>query len=533
MPPVDKLPVEMLRHIFTLGEKMHRIPRAVGLPHVGFQDSVVQVCRRWRDIAVATPELWTYIYISRPPPHPYAKLYISRSGTLPLHIDYDTRASSIKSTRRSDEIQQSVQALETMDLVEQYGGKIDRWRSLIVHSISPLAVLAVLKLATANPTPALQFLSLTWEASSDFASEQEGLLLEESIPLNFPSLAHSPERPQLRHVEAIGLTNYFVFGIRYPRVSNLTTFTFACSPTWSLPSHQQFSLLLSASPQLESLSVDMGSVDPEYFPFELIPSQIASLQVHLPQLRSLSLDTGHLRKWCLQLIQMIDAPEVEYFSINTGSKIGIPTPTSEELFGYLARGRVNGVLQSDSSINDDVLGAGPIFPLLKHLNVASMTLVPDEIPTVFEIFPMITHVTLGGSGILGLSSQPGLLPNASHFTYIDDGSSSLELAGFAKCRAGRRALLTLVVCTSRPEKLCEELGLVYEGGNLGPKRHYHLPGLADHLIIRQVDQKPVDRKVGDAKILAESDGQVYTKSGFQLGMNDPSSTEKLGSHERR
>ncbi|KAG8729138.1 hypothetical protein FRC11_009443 [Ceratobasidium sp. 423] len=521
MKAIDKLPVEMLRQIFVLGEKMHRGPREVESPHVGFQDSVAQVCRYWRDIAVATPELWTYIYISRPP-HPYAELYISRSGDLPLHIDFDMRAPPTKRGRPINDRQQAAQALETMALVEKYGGRIDRWRSLIVHSKSPLVVLAMVKLATSSPTPALQFLSLTWEANSNLAGEQEGLLLEESMPLNFPCLAHGPERPRLRHVEAIGLTNYFVFGIRFPRVSNLTTFTFACSPTWSLPSHQQFSLLLSASPQLESLSVDMGSVDPEYFPFELLPSQIASLQVHLPQLRSFSLDTAHLRKWCLQLVQMIDAPGVEYFSINTGSKLGISTPSSEGLYRYLARGRVDGVLQSDSSIQD-VPGAGPVFPLLKHLNVELMTVVPDEIPTIFRIFPMVTHVTLGAHGVLALSNQSDLLPNASHFTYIDDGSLALQLAGFPRSRAVQKAISTLVVCTSKPVKVCEELGLVCEEDDLRSERHYHLPGLVDNLTIRQIDQKTVDWKDDDGEALTESSEDTYTDLSSELDTDESAS----------
>ncbi|CAE6525766.1 unnamed protein product [Rhizoctonia solani] len=530
---IEKLPVEMLRQIFVLGEKMHRGPRAVELPHVGFQDSIVQVCRLWRDIAVATPELWTYIYISRPPPHPYAELYISRSGTLPLHIDFDTRAPSTKPARSLDDRQQAIQALETMTLVEQYGGNIDRWRSLIVHSESPLVVLAMVKLVTASPTPALQFLSLAWEANTNVAADQEGLLLEESIPLNFPYLAHGPERPRLRHVEAIGLTNFFVFGMQSPRVSNLTTFTFACPPTWSLPSHQQFSLLLSASPHLESLSIDMGSVDPKYFPFQLKPSQIASLQVHLPLLRSFSLSTAHLRKWCLQLLQMIDAPEVEYFSINTGSKFGISTPSSEGLYEYLARGRVDGVLQSDASIPDDISGAGPVFPLLKHLNVEPMMGVPDEIPAVLRIFPMVTDVTLGGHGILALSNQPDLVPNASHFTYIDDGSSALALAGFSRSRAVQRAISTLVVCTGRPRRVYEELGLVYKGDELGREGHYHLPGLVDHLTVRQVDRKPVNRKDDDDGVLTESNKDAYTDLVPEPDTDESAPTGELGEDEEQ
>ncbi|KDN41482.1 hypothetical protein RSAG8_07432, partial [Rhizoctonia solani AG-8 WAC10335] len=413
---------------------------------------------------------------------------------------------------------------ETVTFVEERGAKIDRWRTLIVLSNTPFDLFAMIMIITGTPAPLLQFLSLAW-ANNDVSRLQEILLYEGARPLGFPSLVHGPERPQFCHVEAIGLPNYFLFGRRSTPVSNLTTFTFACSVTESVPSHQEFSDLLSASPQLESLSVNMQNAGPELLHHELELPDIASLKVRLPLLRSFSLDTAHRHQWCLNLLQIIDAPGVEYFSINSGFKFRSSFSNPEKLYEYLARGRINGVVQPSASIKDDSPGTGPIFPLLKHLNIQPMMCNADGVLPVFRIFPMVTHVTLGGRGFSGLSSHPDLLPSASHLTYIDDGSLFLRLAEFPRRWAMQRTGLTLVVCTSRPGKICEELGLVHDCDHLESERHYHLPGLADRLIIRQIGQKLVDWEGGGREVPRPEQSDEDEDIDLEIDMEEPAATQ--------
>ncbi|KAJ1301559.1 hypothetical protein OPQ81_008807 [Rhizoctonia solani] len=242
---------------------MQRGPRAIGLAYVGFQDLVVQVCHHWREIAINTPELWTYIYISRPPPHPNAELYISRSGNLPLHIDLDMRTPFIKPIHPFHENEQAERALEALDFIEKSGGKRHRWGSLIVLSKALFAIISIYSFFTKTPTPALQFVSMKRKAHHDIMDEQEEFGTQE-FGLSQLTLAHGPERPQLRHIELRGLPKHFMFDSHSPIVSNLTTFTFVCPPTVSLPSHEEFSAVLSASPRLENLSIDLRAAHP-YF----------------------------------------------------------------------------------------------------------------------------------------------------------------------------------------------------------------------------------------------------------------------------
>ncbi|CAE6437043.1 unnamed protein product [Rhizoctonia solani] len=489
MQSINELPVEVLSRIFILGEKMQRGPRALRLPYVGFQDLVVQVCRHWREVAISTPELWTYIFISHPPPHLNADLYISRSGCLPLDIDLDMKSSFIQPIHPFRESEQAERALETLDFIEKAGGRRDRWGSLIIFSKALFAIITIYSFFTRTPTPVLRFVSIKWKSFSDIAQDQEQIGIEK-FGLSKPTLAHGPERPRLSHIELNGLPKHFMFDNRLPLVSNLTRFTFVCSETMSLPLHHEFSMVLSASPQLEHLSVDLRDALYDIEEIELEPAAIAPIQVRLPFLRSFLLDTSHLYQWSLHLLQLVDAPGVEYLNLNTEGDSLHPIPV--ELYEYLAKGRINNVLQCYVPLDDISPDSGPIFPRLGHLNIERMSHSVNNISLIFTTFPMVTHVTIGGSGALALHEYPDYLLNASHFTYINDNSvDPAVVVGFSNSRAAYKPISTFVWCTAQPEYLRMQLGLEdNENWDSGSDRHYHSPPKlrVDHLIIRQIDQ---------------------------------------------
>ncbi|CAE7054085.1 unnamed protein product [Rhizoctonia solani] len=504
--PINELPVEVLSRVFTLGEGMQRGPRAIGLPYVGFQDLAVQVCHRWREVAISTPELWIYIFISHPPPHSRAGLYVSRSGTLPLHIDLDMQKPFIKSIHPFQDTKQAERALEALDFIEKTGGKRDRWGSLVIFSKSLFTIISIYSFFTRSPTPALRFVSIKWTAHDHIVDIQEEICVEQ-FELSNPTLAHGSERPQIHHVEFNGLPKHFMFGSHVPLVSNLTRFTFICPKTMSLPSHEEFSAVLSASPRLEHLTVDMRAARSGYLEPEYEPADIASFQVQLPLLRSFSLDTSHLSRWSLHLLQIVDAPGVEYLDINTDSGSDL-SHMPMDLYRYLARGRINGILQCYAPIDDNTQGSGPVFPRLKHLNVGRMTQNVQDILFVYCAFPLVTGATLGGLGLLALQEHPEYLPNASHFTYIDDETVDLPIMiEFANSRTEHKAISTLVWCVDRPKVLCILLDLEDGGTHPGADRHYHsLPELqVDHLIIRQIAQAPL--------YVADSDDEIYAFLG--------------------
>ncbi|KAH7334437.1 hypothetical protein B0J17DRAFT_673318 [Rhizoctonia solani] len=510
MRVINELPPEVLSRIFVLGEGMQRGSRAIGLPYVGFQDLIAQVCRRWREVAISTPEFWTYIFISRPPPHLRAERYISRSGTLPLHIDLEMRTSFISPIHPFHESEQAERALEALEFIEKSGGKRERWRSLIIFSKALFAIISIYSFFTKTPTPALQFVSIKWKAHDDIETFQEEMGIQE-FGLSETTLAHGRERPQLRHVELNGLPKNFMYNHHSVLVSNLTRLTFICSGTMSLPSHQEFSAVLAASPQLEHLSVGMRTAYYGFGEIESGSTEIALLQVHLPLLRYFSLNINHLHWWGLHLLQIVDAPGTEYLDINTEHDLIDPSTTG--LYQYLAKGRLNEVLQCHVPLDNDTPGSGPIFPRLKHLSVERMT---RNVSLIFVAFPMVTHVTFGGPSALTLYEHPEYLPNASHFTYIDDNTVGFpKVLEMASRRVEHRIISVLVWCTGVPEELCMHLGL--EGPHLGSEQHYRSPsGLrVDHLIIRQVTQTPPYRGDSDDEVLAIL-GDEDSDPGFDL-----------------
>ncbi|KAL5639175.1 hypothetical protein ACGC1H_006630 [Rhizoctonia solani] len=503
MQSINELPVEVLSRVFILGENMQRGPRAIGLPYMGFQDLVVQVCHLWREVAISTPDLWTYIFISHPPPHLHAALYISRSGAFPLHIDLDMRTPFMRPIDPSRGKEQAERALEALEFIEKAGGTRDRWGSLIIFSKALLAIISIYSFFTRTPTPALRFVSIKWRAH-DGTCDDQARLGAQKFRLDQMTLAHGPERPQLCHVEINGLPRFFTINQRSALVSNLTRFTIIFSATTSLPFHRGFSAIFSASPRLEHFSVDMRATLYSPVEIELGPATISSLQVHLPLLRSFSPDTGHLYQWSLDLLRIMDAPGVEDFDINI--ERGFSDLTLTELHQYLAKGRINGVLQCYVPPNDNILGSGAIFPLLEHLNVKRMYRGVNNVSRIFAAFPMVTKVTFGGIGVLTLYEHPKYLPNAFHFTYIDEKFVKVPLVtGLLNNRAKHKVISTWVWCTDRSEELCMQLHLETPGiCHSGSDRHYHsLPELhVDHLIIRQVAKAFLHLGRSDDAVLA-------------------------------
>ncbi|KAI0044403.1 hypothetical protein FA95DRAFT_1562273 [Auriscalpium vulgare] len=112
--PVHNLPSELLAHIFTLGADAEEDDdddegddeAGLGMmdmlqdepdsedggdprPQLPFQVLVSHVCRRWRDIALQTPTLWTSIDFSEGPPFEKSRAYIERSKECLLDIELD------------------------------------------------------------------------------------------------------------------------------------------------------------------------------------------------------------------------------------------------------------------------------------------------------------------------------------------------------------------------------------------------------------------------------------------------------------
>ena len=112
--PIAQLPVELLSYIFVLGahtpdpdrtsedgygpeqENSDDISPCLASSATS-PDVFAAVNRHWREIAIATPQLWTRICVTigdvmrRGPPFSAVSRYVSRSGRCPLDIFIDGR----------------------------------------------------------------------------------------------------------------------------------------------------------------------------------------------------------------------------------------------------------------------------------------------------------------------------------------------------------------------------------------------------------------------------------------------------------
>ncbi|KAG9048505.1 hypothetical protein FS837_012695 [Tulasnella sp. UAMH 9824] len=130
---MDSLPIELLSRIFTnllppnVDDALYQVDDP---PEV--QATISCVCQRWNQIAESTPELWTFVRLSRRTrSKDVVKRRLALSGNLPLHVSirvagWEPRLAIDDLGDASNESFQEMHAL----LVEQ----VVRWRTLRVES---------------------------------------------------------------------------------------------------------------------------------------------------------------------------------------------------------------------------------------------------------------------------------------------------------------------------------------------------------------------------------------------------------------
>ncbi|KAH9002562.1 hypothetical protein EDB86DRAFT_2847286 [Lactarius hatsudake] len=98
--PVNNLPNELLSSIFTLGSEAEKSGYDENAeeeeegPRLPFQVLVSHVCRRWREVVIGIPTLWTYLDFAEGPPFDKSQAWLERSKDQPLDIEIDCTIDS-------------------------------------------------------------------------------------------------------------------------------------------------------------------------------------------------------------------------------------------------------------------------------------------------------------------------------------------------------------------------------------------------------------------------------------------------------
>lgn len=165
--PVHYLPMEVLIMIFEAGSQMpleqpHALLSRLWSNHsdLPFPMLVASVCRRWRDIARHSPDMWTNIHLTPGCPDYWSIIPLQRSEDRPLDITLDCRILS-------EPQDQVVQRLLNMVIPH-----IDRWHSFSVIAHHGVVIRLVARQIANVYAPCLQHLRVSLTGAGPDGNQQ-------------------------------------------------------------------------------------------------------------------------------------------------------------------------------------------------------------------------------------------------------------------------------------------------------------------------------------------------------------------------
>ncbi|KAG8715555.1 hypothetical protein FRC11_003027 [Ceratobasidium sp. 423] len=393
---INKLPIELLSHIFGIGEASERSSRPRTCYYIPFQE-------------IITVSMFA---IDGGSPYHLVSLYLERSGsTRLLDIDLEMRKRFWR-----------VVAIETRDWEAQLkkvpyllkflisrGATVDRWRSLTVCAKQPEVLYAVIGFVNAQPARALRSLSCRWKVRG-YNSD-----IEELRSLDYPHLFSdsysfsAPTTPELRYVEFDAIPWGYVFNRPSPIFTGLKKLTLTSSYAPCSPGNLY--KLLTSNPELEELSLGISKRAAHEFQNEIEPGP-DDFHVCLPYLRSLSFATSSLTTWVLCVIERIEAPALERLSVSGRFK---SSPEGTRLADHFMRG-LPIVAGAEAGSDDSSTRTKSIHPLLDELDISKLTMTPvgDPLVGMLSSLTTITKLSVSGNHIRQLRKMPHVLPNLSH-----------------------------------------------------------------------------------------------------------------------
>ncbi|KAH0826336.1 hypothetical protein J3R83DRAFT_5290 [Lanmaoa asiatica] len=126
--PVHWLPTELLIEIFLIRTEDENADLAIGLPYNSAPVLISHVCHKWRELALATSRLWSFISYRTPQwtPQPLS-VFLQRAGSSPISFNF----ISTPGTSTSDNLNMStLEAVTSVNIIHTLCSQHRRFRSL-------------------------------------------------------------------------------------------------------------------------------------------------------------------------------------------------------------------------------------------------------------------------------------------------------------------------------------------------------------------------------------------------------------------
>ncbi|KAJ7733679.1 hypothetical protein B0H16DRAFT_1892762 [Mycena metata] len=360
---LDRFPNELLSTIFFFAIERHDEPNTLTISPT----TISHICHRWRQVALATGNLWTNIVLTFPTSSEQLTrtlTWLSRSKTYPLDIlldfrdpEWDWEGEETHGFRWAD-----MEAVLRLLLPSAA-----RWRTfeLLTDTWAPIFVF-LLRTQKLNVLEHLEKLHLA-RCNAYFA--RKGQLFEPTaLGQHLPLFDEEAAVPRLREVTLTGVH----IAWSAPPLANLTTLELKYQAADVMPTVTQFAQILSRCPNLEVLAI-VGR-GPQLTTNEEVPAS-AGGSAEAAVARALR-GTIKLRgvtqfifgfvdvNYAIQLLSLFDLPSLRDLNLEdvSASLRHQPPDDAGQLFDWITATPCDSPLDVDDSVNALSTSLGP-FPL--------------------------------------------------------------------------------------------------------------------------------------------------------------------------
>ncbi|KAH6912926.1 hypothetical protein BKA70DRAFT_1559369 [Coprinopsis sp. MPI-PUGE-AT-0042] len=291
-------------------------------PHIPFEILVSHVCRHWREAAVNTPELWSWIEFVAPPQWEMYEAYLERAKGHPLTLDIDgSRPDDYALEDHPDHPDYQPEHAEGEPILFYSSKQIQRIFDMLIPLASQWHRVDI---CMSNHSDMEYVLKRLHEIPEAPALETIHMHDEEN-PLTLP---FHGKAPNLRSVDLWGV--HIDWDAAAPLFTNLKHFNLAFHI--NRPSFKMFATYLRNAPRLELLELDTSGPQAKHSPL-ISPGHTAPIEadreraeeadpwawhaypIEVPSLRELSL-SGHEPDYACALAQTFFFPNLKGISIS-------------------------------------------------------------------------------------------------------------------------------------------------------------------------------------------------------------------------